>query len=878
MSLVLAVEPDAKQAETVRRILGQEDGPELIVVTSAYAATSMMKRRAPDVVLLGASLGSKAQEVIDIFSLVSAAANPQTLRIPPLRAPHTSSWGARTQPRQLQGAVDPEVFAAEVAACLARAAEQRQRQNQPHASPPATDAHRPLPEEPRVDPPIAESNPEPVFDAVPSDVQAHASGDAQTGGGSALRHSILINLDSATSGENPIDPEIHAAHVAFVQARAEARLASELERVRREADAQRAAELARLEEEAEARRRADVARLQEEAEARRRSEVAEARAAAAAEARDVLSAELAAIRNDAEATLAAELARVRAETERRLAEQLEEADRARATAVEGARVAAEQAAAQALQAEIARINAANDARHAAELRRVHEEAEGARQAQEQALQHLESVRDAAAQEARAAAEEAGARALADEVARARQEADACLAAELARARADAEAARRAQEQAHFDLEGIREAAAQEGRAAREAAIRALQEEVDRVRAEADDRLQRELARLREETEQVREAHEQAQLEATFAREAAVRQAVAAAEAAAGHFREIEIASVQADAEARLNAQLLVPRDDAPVAAIPREQARGEAAAPATFRQIIRGAAMFASAARVAAQIGGRTAVAAFRGVRVLARQLLRGARATLPVLRATWERLPARTVPAAAVVLLVALAGLLVDLSSLATAVRSSAGWASGTAATVLSRARQAVEAPASSTAAAGAPPAEARNEPPPDPIDAAAGTAGMLAVFSRVPLDLYVSDRRIGTTEDGQILLPPGRYRVRLVNTRLKYRGEVTLVVRSAQVTAHTVRLPDGHVQVNTEPGAEVWIEGKRAGVAPLGALPVPLGSREIVVRHPDLGERREFIDVRYGEIAEVSIRPREGPGSGARGQESAERLTPAP
>jgi hypothetical protein len=851
MNLVLAVEPDAKQAETLRRLLGQGDDPELIVVTSAYAATSMMKRRAPDVVLLGASLGSKAQEVIDIFALVSAAANPETLRIPPLRAPHTSSWSARTQPRQLRGAVDPEVFAAEVAACLARAAEQRQRQNQPHASLPAADAHPPLPEEPRVDPPIEESNPEPVLDAVPSDVQADASSNVQTGGGSALHHSILINLDSAISGESPIDPEIHAAHVAFVQARADARLASELERVRREADAQRAAE---------------VARLQEEAEARRRSEVAEARAAAAAEARDVLSAELAAIRNDAEATLAAELARVRAETERRLAEQLEEADRARATAVDGARVAAEQAAAQALQAEIARINAANDARLAAELRRVREEAEGAREAQEQALQHLESVRDAAAQEARTAAEEAGARALAAEVARARQEADARLAAELARARADAEAARRAQEQAQADLEGIREAAAREGGAAREAAIRALQEEVDRVRAEVDDRLQRELARLREETEQTREAHEQAQLEATFAQEAAVRQAVAAAEAAADHFREIEVARVQADAEARLNARLLVPRKDAPVATIAREQARGEAAAPATFRQVIRGAAMFATAARVAARIGSRTAVAAFRGVRVVARQLLRGARATLPVLRATWERLPARTVPAAAVVLLVALAGLLVDLSSLATAVRSSADWASGTAATVLSRARQAVEAPASSTAAAGAPPAEARNEPPPDPIDAAAsGTAGMLAVFSRVPLDLYVSDRRIGTTEDGQILLPPGRYRVRLVNTRLKYRGEVTLVVRSAQVTAHTVRLPDGHVQVNTEPGAEVWIEGKRAGVAPLGALPVPLGSREIVVRHPDLGERREFVDVRYGEIAEVSIRPREGPGSGA-------------
>jgi hypothetical protein len=125
--------------------------------------------------------------------------------------------------------------------------------------------------------------------------------------------------------------------------------------------------------------------------------------------------------------------------------------------------------------------------------------------------------------------------------------------------------------------------------------------------------------------------------------------------------------------------------------------------------------------------------------------------------------------------------------------------------------------------------------------------------------MDLYVSGRRIGTTDDGQILLPPGRYRVGLVSTRLNYRGEVTLEIRSAAVTSHTVSLPDGRLQVNTETGAEVWLEGERAGVAPLGVVPVPIGTLEIVVRHPDLGERREFVEVRYGEVTEVSIARRE-------------------
>src|SRR5688572_25643095 len=102
MSLVLAVEPDAKQADALRRLFGQQADTELIVVSSSYAATAIMKRRVPDLVLLGASLGQpKSKEVADIFCLVSSASTPQTLPIPRFTA------------------ADPEAFVAQVATCLA---------------------------------------------------------------------------------------------------------------------------------------------------------------------------------------------------------------------------------------------------------------------------------------------------------------------------------------------------------------------------------------------------------------------------------------------------------------------------------------------------------------------------------------------------------------------------------------------------------------------------------------------------------------------------------------------------------------------------------------------------------------------------------------
>ena len=127
------------------------------------------------------------------------------------------------------------------------------------------------------------------------------------------------------------------------------------------------------------------------------------------------------------------------------------------------------------------------------------------------------------------------------------------------------------------------------------------------------------------------------------------------------------------------------------------------------------------------------------------------------------------------------------------------------------------------------------------------------------MPLELYVSGRRIGSTEDGQIIVPSGTYRVELVSERLNYRGTVTLNVRPAAVTSHTVAMPNGRVQVHTEPGAQISIEGQRVGTAPLGPLPVPIGTREVVVTHPDMGERREFVEVRFGVVTDVTITRRE-------------------
>jgi len=142
-----------------------------------------------------------------------------------------------------------------------------------------------------------------------------------------------------------------------------------------------------------------------------------------------------------------------------------------------------------------------------------------------------------------------------------------------------------------------------------------------------------------------------------------------------------------------------------------------------------------------------------------------------------------------------------------------------------------------------------------PAPAAQDAPAAGLLSVYSRVPLEMFVDGSRIGTTDESRLVIKPGRYRIELANTEFNYHGQIVVTVRPGQVTARTVTLPTGLVHINTDAGAEIWIEGERVGTAPLGPVATPIGTREVIVRHPQFGEHRAAAIVRVGETAEVSV-----------------------
>jgi hypothetical protein len=93
------------------------------------------------------------------------------------------------------------------------------------------------------------------------------------------------------------------------------------------------------------------------------------------------------------------------------------------------------------------------------------------------------------------------------------------------------------------------------------------------------------------------------------------------------------------------------------------------------------------------------------------------------------------------------------------------------------------------------------------------------------------------------------------MVNEGLGYRSTKAVDVAPGQVAIVRPDWPKGSMALNALPWAEVSIDGERVGETPLGSVSVPIGTHEIVFRHPDLGERRTTATVTTGAATRVSM-----------------------
>lgn len=132
---------------------------------------------------------------------------------------------------------------------------------------------------------------------------------------------------------------------------------------------------------------------------------------------------------------------------------------------------------------------------------------------------------------------------------------------------------------------------------------------------------------------------------------------------------------------------------------------------------------------------------------------------------------------------------------------------------------------------------------------------AGMLTVNAPVPLRVYLKGRLVGTTEAESTMLPQGTHELEFVNEAVGFRVRRTVNIRAGSTSAVKLEAPQGTLHINAVPWAEVWIDGERVGETPIGNLQVRIGTREIVFKHPEFGERRTTALVTLKEPVRISM-----------------------
>jgi PEGA domain len=133
--------------------------------------------------------------------------------------------------------------------------------------------------------------------------------------------------------------------------------------------------------------------------------------------------------------------------------------------------------------------------------------------------------------------------------------------------------------------------------------------------------------------------------------------------------------------------------------------------------------------------------------------------------------------------------------------------------------------------------------------------TAGWVSFQVPFEMQVFEDGRLIGTTKTERVMLPTGSHQFELVNEALEFRTTASVQIGAGKTAHVSIAVPSGSLSVNALPWADVEIDGRQVGTTPLANISVPIGSHEIVWKHPQRGERRRTIAVTAGSPARVGI-----------------------
>jgi hypothetical protein len=122
---------------------------------------------------------------------------------------------------------------------------------------------------------------------------------------------------------------------------------------------------------------------------------------------------------------------------------------------------------------------------------------------------------------------------------------------------------------------------------------------------------------------------------------------------------------------------------------------------------------------------------------------------------------------------------------------------------------------------------------------------AGWLTVSAPFDVQIMEGTDVIGSGGASKVMLAAGRHDVLLVNRTLEYQETRKIDITPGKVTSVRVDPPKAMLSANARPWADVWLDGNSVGQTPISNLAVPIGTHQVLFRHPQLGERRENVVV---------------------------------
>jgi hypothetical protein len=132
---------------------------------------------------------------------------------------------------------------------------------------------------------------------------------------------------------------------------------------------------------------------------------------------------------------------------------------------------------------------------------------------------------------------------------------------------------------------------------------------------------------------------------------------------------------------------------------------------------------------------------------------------------------------------------------------------------------------------------------------------SGWLAVFAPVEVRIFEGGRMLGTTLDGRLMLRPGVHTLELRNPSLGLHETRKVEITPGRVTALSLQAPTGTLAVDAPAGTQILVDGEAKGTAPTDPIAVGVGTREVVLRHPQLGQRRFVVTVGAKVAVQISF-----------------------